>query len=218
MFSYLQVKNIWFITYIVFFSIYFQSSRDHPGLAFLWGHRHVVLGLCNSRAVPGLAPLPGGLRVWSGNTKRFLEFCHPTHESDLLCSSVYVHPFFALSRSLSASVFGRVGCISNPPDSPWWFLRTLPVYLNRCHRATCPISAAPVLQSKTSQHFLLPISQTRLSGKTSSKLCSIAKQACPFFYTSPKSLQSVSFTSLESILDPWAEAMCGQFLELLMFD
>lgn len=80
------------------------------------------------------------------------------------------------------SVFGRVGWFFNPPDSPWWFLRSLPVYLNRCHRATCPISAAPVLQSKTLPSSPHSISQTRLSGKTLSKLCSITEQACLIFH------------------------------------
>lgn len=44
-----------------------QSSRDHLGSAFLWGHRHVVPGLCDSWALPGMAPLPRSLRVRSGN-------------------------------------------------------------------------------------------------------------------------------------------------------
>lgn len=89
---------------------------------------------------------------------------------------------FSLHECVLMSVFGRVGCFSNPPDSPWWFLRSLPVYLNRCHRATCPISTAPVLQSKTLLRSPLSISQTRLSGKTLSKLCSITEQACLIFH------------------------------------
>lgn len=44
-----------------------QGSGDHPGPAVLRGHRHVVPGLCDSRALPGMAPLPGSLRVRSGN-------------------------------------------------------------------------------------------------------------------------------------------------------
>lgn len=78
-------------------------------------------------------------------------------------------------------------CFSNPPDSLWWFLRSLPVYLNRCHRATRPISAAPVLQSKTLLRSLLSISHMRLSGKILRKLCSITKQACLIFFRSLKS-------------------------------
>lgn len=62
--------------------------------------------------------------------------------------------------SPSMSVCTRMGCILNPPDSPWRFSHSLPVYLNRCHRATCPISTAPVLPSKT-----FSISLMMLTGK-----------------------------------------------------
>lgn len=62
--------------------------------------------------------------------------------------------------SPSMSVCTRMGCILNPPDSPWRFSHSFPVYLNRCHRATCPISTAPVLPSKT-----FSISLMMLTGK-----------------------------------------------------
>ena len=40
-----------------------SRARDHPGPALLRGHRHVVAGLRRRRALPGLAPLSGLLRV-----------------------------------------------------------------------------------------------------------------------------------------------------------
>lgn len=178
--------------------LYFQSSGDHPGPAVLWGHRHVVPGLCDSRALPGMAPLPWGLRVWSGNMKWFLGPSNctasiPMYQSSCAVMFTCVHLcVFSLHECVLVSVFGRVGCFSNPPDSPWWFLRSLAVYLNRCHRATCPISAAPVLQSKTLPRSPLSISQTRLGGKTLSKLCSITEQACLVFFHKAWNLSKVS--------------------------
>ena len=164
--------------------VYPQGSRDHPGPAVLWGHRHVVSGLCDSGALPGMAPLPRSLRVRSGNIRLQLvppnRFLHGH-----LCSCVC---------SLLASVHSRV-CLGgwdaslNPPDRPWWFLRSLHIYLNRCHRATCPISAAPVLQSKTSPRSPFSISQMRLRGKTLSKLCSITEQARLIFSQKVSHLQ-----------------------------
>lgn len=50
-------------------SLCLQGSGDHPGPAVLWGHRHVVPGLCDSWALPGMAPLSGGLGVRSGNAQ-----------------------------------------------------------------------------------------------------------------------------------------------------
>lgn len=99
-----------------------------------------------------------------------------------LCSCAFICVCFLSMSVCSWVCLDGWDCSSNPPDSPWWFLRSLPVYLNRCHRATCPISAAPVLQSKTLPRSLLSISQTRLSGKTLSKLCSITEQACLIFH------------------------------------
>lgn len=76
----------------------------------------------------------------------------------------------------------------NPPDSPRWFSHSVPVYLNRCRGATCPISAAPVLQSKTLSRSSLTIIQMRHSGETLSKLCYISISNKLFWYTStPKS-------------------------------
>lgn len=135
--------------------LYLQSSRDHPGLAFLWGHWHVVLGLRDSRALPRLAPLPGGLRVWSGNTEWFL--CLLKDPTSIPMNQAWCAVMFP---SPSMSVCTRMGCILNPPDSPRRFSHSLPVYLNRCHRATCPISTAPVLPSKT-----FSISLMMLTGK-----------------------------------------------------
>lgn len=135
--------------------VYFQSSGDHPWPSVLWGHWHVVPGLCDSRALPGMAPLSGGLGVWSGNITRFLGRPNCAASIAMYRSSCVVMFMptrlcvFRLHVCALVRVFGRVGCFSNPPDSPWWLLRSLPVYLNRCHRATCPISGAPVLQSKT---------------------------------------------------------------------
>lgn len=43
-----------------------QGSRDHFGPAILWGHRHVVVGLCYCWAVFRLASLPWSFRVWPG--------------------------------------------------------------------------------------------------------------------------------------------------------
>lgn len=190
--------NDWFVTKLCLFP-YFQSSGDHPWPAVLRGHRHVVPGLRDCRALPGMAPLPWGLGVWSGNMKWFPGIlAYPISFAIMfMCMHSNV---CSLSMSVCAlmSVFGRVGRFSNPPDSPWWFLRSLHVYLNRCHRATCPISAAPVLQSKTLRRSPLSISQTSLGGKTLSKLCSITEQArlTFFFSSSPKPWQSVSFASL----------------------
>lgn len=89
----------------------------------------------------------------------------------------------------------------NPPDSAWWFLRSLPVYLNRCHRATCPISAAPVLQSKTLSRSSLAIAQMRHSGETLNKLCSISISNKLFWFLTKPKTYSASFTSLKSVLD-----------------
>lgn len=74
--------------------IYLQGSRDHPGLALLWGHWHVVLGLCDSWALPRLAPLPGGLRVWSGNTISLFFLKDPTSipmNHTPLCAVMFMH-------------------------------------------------------------------------------------------------------------------------------
>lgn len=44
-----------------------QGPGDHPWSAVLRGHRHVVPGLRHRRALPGVAAVPGGLGVRSGN-------------------------------------------------------------------------------------------------------------------------------------------------------
>ena len=51
--------------------VYFQSSRDFTGFAILWINRHVVPWVCDSGAIPGLAPLPRLLRVRSGKSPFF---------------------------------------------------------------------------------------------------------------------------------------------------
>lgn len=43
-----------------------QGSRDYFGPALLRGHRHVVTGLCDFRALSGLAPLPWSAGVRPG--------------------------------------------------------------------------------------------------------------------------------------------------------
>lgn len=61
------MRRAYFSAVIVLY-FFTQSSRDHPGSAVLWSHRHVVLGLCDSWTLPGMAPVPRRLGVRSGNT------------------------------------------------------------------------------------------------------------------------------------------------------
>lgn len=63
----------------VLFPVPLQSSGDHPRPAVLWGHRHVVPGLRHRRALPGVAPLPGGLGVRSGNSRGAAACQHTRH-------------------------------------------------------------------------------------------------------------------------------------------
>lgn len=189
-----------------------QSSRDHLGSAFLWGHRHVVPGLCDSWALPGMAPLPRSLRVRSGNvwfelmnrwwlcieclyTHRLIccYFCMCMNENCACLCSLFMNVDWMCLGRWDASPW-------NPPDSAWWFLRSLPVYLNRCHRATCPISAAPVLQSKTLSCSSLAIAQMRHSGDTLNKLCSISISNKLFWFLTKPKTYPASFTSLKSVL------------------
>ncbi len=51
-----------------FFAFYPQSPWDHPWSAVLWSHWHVVTGLCDCRALSGLAVISRSFRIWPGLT------------------------------------------------------------------------------------------------------------------------------------------------------
>lgn len=179
------------------FFLYPQGSWDYSGLAVLWGYRHVVLGLCNSRALPGMASVSRSLRVRSGNTwwLRGPSNCRLTFEhNSVLGTHESLHVQCCYCVYVRVCLGGWDASPWNPPDSCWWFLRSLPVYLNRCHRATCPISAAPVLQSKTLSRSSLSITQMRLCGKTLSNLYPVSEQACLIFLQ-PRNLAYLIYKS-----------------------
>ncbi len=70
----------WFcFSYWCFFSS--QGSRDHSWPAFLWSHRHVVAGMCDSWALLRLAPLPRSPWVWPGNSSNMLHLSSPVWTS-----------------------------------------------------------------------------------------------------------------------------------------
>ncbi len=51
-----------------FSAFYPQSPWDHPWSAVLWSHWHVVTGLCDCRALSGLAVISRSFRIWPGLT------------------------------------------------------------------------------------------------------------------------------------------------------
>lgn len=52
-----------------------QSTRDHTGIAVLWSHRHVVLRVCDCRAVSWMAAVPRSTGIWPGSRIHFTSIC-----------------------------------------------------------------------------------------------------------------------------------------------
>lgn len=171
--------------------LYFQSTGDHPGPAILWGHRHVVPGLRHCWALPGMAPLPRGLRVWSGSMKWFLgpSNCAASIPLVLMYCYVYVNALVC-SFSMSVCLWVCLGNWDASPIPPTASDDSCAASLFIWTDATEPLVQLAQPLCSRARHCCVPFSLSvrwGSVGKILRKLCSITEHACLIFFRSLKS-------------------------------